>query len=96
MATKQKLTEEELKQIQEVQQQNSTLRQELGQIGMFEKQIQEMKQNVDKFYQDFTTKEKELTQKLNSKYGVGQIDLNEGVFISDTSEDTQTEDSSSK
>ena len=94
MSQKQKLTKEEIEQIQNIQQQNSTLRQELGQIGMFEKQIQEMKQRVDDFYQKFIAEEKELTQRLNEKYGVGQIDLNEGVFVSsDNSSPKQKQDS---
>jgi chromosome segregation ATPase len=44
-------------------------------------QIQELRTNLFQTYEDLQTKEKELVEQLNQKYGDGVLDLDSGRFI---------------
>lgn len=44
-------------------------------------QIQELRKNLFQTYEDLQTKEKELVEQLNQKYGDGVLDLDSGRFI---------------
>jgi hypothetical protein len=87
MATPQKFTEEELKEIKELRDQNQVKVQEFGRLEMelllgkqhWENLIKE-KEKVTKEYEDIQTQEKALVEKLNKKYGSGVVDITSGNF----------------
>ena len=78
---KTKLTEEEVKSLQELQQKNAALVNELGSIELANIGLEERRENAEKFLFELREEEKELAKSLEEKYGVGSIDLNEGEFI---------------
>ena len=78
---KTKLTEEEVKSLQELQQKNAALVNELGSIELANIGLEERRENAEKFLFELREEEKELAKSLEDKYGVGSIDLNEGEFI---------------
>lgn len=77
----QKLSQEELEQLQELQQKNGALVNELGTIALAEINLEERKENAEKYLFDLRETEKELAGTLEEKYGAGSIDLNAGEFI---------------
>lgn len=77
----QKLTQEELDQLQELQRKNAALVNELGTIALAEINLEERKENAEKYLFDLRETEKELAGALEEKYGAGSIDLGAGEFI---------------
>lgn len=77
----QKLTKEELEQLQTLQQKNAALVTELGQISLTEISLKERKAGAEKFLTELRDSETELVKALEENYGVGSIDLKEGEFI---------------
>ena len=78
---KTKLTEEEVKSLQELQQKNGALINELGSIELANISLEERRENAEKFLFELREEEKELASSLEEKYGVGSIDLQNGEFI---------------
>ena len=95
MANK-KLTEVEIKQIEELQQKNGALIQELGQISLMKINLEERQKSAKEFLADLKKSEAELVKSLEDTYGVGSIDLKTGEFVSasesDKSENTETKE----
>jgi hypothetical protein len=77
----QKLTQEELNQLQELQQKNAALVQELGQISLNEINLDARKESAETFLAELRQSESDLVKELEDKYGVGSIDLQAGEFI---------------
>ena len=79
---KQVLTEEEVKQLTELQQEQNDLMFQLGtieyQVNFFKKQ----KAIINGQIESFESKQMESAQKLEEKYGKGQVNLQTGEFIS--------------
>lgn len=76
-----KLTEQELQQIKELQQQQETL---ISNFGQIEYQIQVLELQKEKFIEQLEQiriKETEVAKELSQKYGNGSIDLEKGIFI---------------
>ena len=83
MAIKQtKVTEEELKEIEEFQQQINTITFQLGQLALKKLNLKKEEEIVNIKYEQLLLKEKELGDKLEEKYGTTQIDLKTGEIIS--------------
>jgi hypothetical protein len=80
MAT-QKLTREELEKLQEIQQKNSALVQELGQIGLAQINLEKRQENAEKYLDGLREEESAFAKELEEKYGTGSIDLEKGEFI---------------
>ena len=83
-----KFTQEELDQITELRDGNSKKILEFGQVELEIllanqrlKSLDVAKGNLQKDYTGLQTKEQELVQTLNEKYGAGQVDLSSGEFI---------------
>jgi len=76
-----KLTEEEIKSIQELQQSQAALVQELGEISLIELNLETRKDRAEDFLNDLRVKEEEIGKELNEKYGNGSINLSLGEFI---------------
>ena len=76
-----KLTQEELQQLQEMQQQNQALALELGNLELTKIQIESRYDELVEFHTQLKDKEKEIGKELSEKYGNGTIDLEKGEFI---------------
>ena len=88
MAEAIKFTKEELDQINELRDGNAQKINEFGQIELelllAEQRTESLHSAKDKLQKDYVelqTKERELVQQLNEKYGAGQVDLTSGEFI---------------
>jgi hypothetical protein len=77
----QKLTREELEKLQEIQQKNSALVQELGQIGLAQINLEKRQENAEKYLDGLREEESAFAKELEDKYGTGSIDLEKGEFI---------------
>ena len=83
-----KFTQEELDQITELRDGNSKKILEFGQVELeillANQRLESLdvaKGNLQKDYTGLQTKEQELVQTLNEKYGAGSVDLSNGEFI---------------
>ena len=77
----QKLTREELEKLQELQQKQSALITELGQIGLAQINLDKRQDNAEKFLDQLREEESTFVKELEEKYGVGSIDIAKGEFI---------------
>lgn len=77
----QKLTQEELDKLQELQQKNSVLINELGTISLAEINIAKRKEAAENFLAELREAENDLVKSLEETYGAGSIDLQKGEFI---------------
>ena len=83
-----KLTDEELSQIKQIQDENTRIIFQLGEIELelriLEQRVQELNTLRNTTHTDYTSlrnREKELVQSLSTKYGAGQVDLESGAFV---------------
>ena len=86
-----KLSQEELDQIKKIQDDNTAIVFALGEtemgIHLATKEIESLHTRREQIHTDYTnlrTRERELVDQLNKKYGAGQIDLESGIFIPTT------------
>lgn len=87
----QKLTREELEKLQEIQQKNSALVQELGQIGLTQLNLDKRQENAEAYLEELRKEESSFAKELEDKYGQGTIDIQKGEFIpSETPAETET------
>ena len=75
------LSESEKEQLGEIVQLNQQLQNAFGNLGIREVQLNAEKEALKAELGKKNQKETEITRKINEKYGVGQIDLQRGVFI---------------
>ena len=75
------LSESEKEQLAEIVQLNQQLQNAFGNLGIREVQLNPEKEALKAELGKKNQKETEITRKINEKYGVGQIDLQRGVFI---------------
>ena len=75
------LSESEKAQLAEIVQLNQQLQNAFGNLGIREVQLNAEKEALKVELGKKNQKETEITRKINEKYGVGQIDLQRGVFI---------------
>ena len=80
METK-KLSQEELKQIQDIQNKNQAITLEFGQIELIKLSLEERVQNAKDYLVELKQEEKVLAVTLEEVYGKGSIDLEKGEFI---------------
>jgi len=81
-----KLSQEELQQIKDLQAKSQAVTSELGQIELFKIQIKQRRQNAEDFLKELEQEEKTLAEYLESIYGKGSINLEQGEFIPFTEE----------
>ena len=75
------LSESEKEQLAEIVQLNQQLQNAFGNLGIREVQLNAEKEALKAELGKKNQKETEITRKINEKYGVGQVDLQRGVFI---------------
>ena len=76
-----KLTEQELNKIKETQQQRAILVEKFGIIELSIQDLNLQKQEVLDDLKVLKTKEYNLSQELQDKYGIGTINIDSGEFI---------------
>jgi len=82
MAIKQtKITEEELKELENFQQSISTITFQLGQLALRKLNLETEEEIIESRYSDLLKTEKQLGDRLKEKYGDSQIDLKTGELI---------------
>lgn len=82
MAIKQtKITEEELKELENFQQTINTITFQLGQLSLRKLNLESEENNLKNQYSSLLQTEKELGDRLKEKYGDSQIDLKTGELI---------------
>ena len=77
----QKLTQEELQTIAELQQKNNAVVSELGQVELAKMSIDARRANAEAYLTDLRKEEEEFGKTLSEKYGAGSIDLESGEFV---------------
>ncbi len=82
MAIKQtKVTEEELKELENFQQNINLITYQLGQLALRKLNLEKEEENLEIQYDQILLEEKELGDRLKEKYGTAQIDLKTGEII---------------
>ena len=77
----QKLSQEELQQIEDIQKRMQAVKTELGQLGLAELDLKNRRSNVENYLTETQEIETKLVKELEEKYGKGSIDLQNGEFI---------------
>ena len=77
----QKLTQEELQAIATLQQKNTAIVAELGQIELTRMSVEARRAAAENFLAELRKEEEELANSLNETYGEGTIDLQNGEFV---------------
>jgi len=87
----QKLTQEELQTIAELQQKNNAVVSELGQIELTRMAVEARRANAETYLADLRKEEEEFGKTLSEKYGSGSIDLESGEFVPAPAEEAAEE-----
>jgi len=77
----QKLLQEEIQQIQDVQNRMQAVKTELGQLALAKIDLKNRKTNVENYLVETQEIEATLVKELEDKYGRGSIDLQKGEFV---------------
>jgi hypothetical protein len=77
----QKLTQEELQQLNALQQKRDNLMFELSQIGIIKLNLQSREDRVKEFHKELIAEETAVGQQLTEKYGDGNLNLETGEFV---------------
>ena len=76
-----KVTEEELKELENFQQNINVITYQLGQLALRKLNLEKEEENLEIQYDQILLQEKELGDRLKEKYGSAQIDLKTGEII---------------
>jgi agmatine/peptidylarginine deiminase len=79
-----KVTDEELKELNDFQQSINRVTYQLGQLELSKHNLEKEKEIIVAQYEQLLLKEKELGDKLKEKYGNSQLDLKTGEIIQTT------------
>tara|TARA_R100000664_G_C2721243_1_gene114658 strand:- start:477 stop:734 length:258 start_codon:yes stop_codon:yes gene_type:complete len=77
-----KVTEEELKELENFQQNINVITYQLGQLALRKLNINEEEEVLETRYKQLLLQEKEIGDKLKEKYGDASIDLKTGAITS--------------
>ena len=75
-----KLTEQELKLIDNIKLRKQAIKQELADIGLLEINLKTRKEKVEDFYSKTIEVETQVAKTLEEKYGKGSVDTETGTF----------------
>ena len=85
----QKLTQEELQTINELQQKNNAVVSELGQIELTRMAVESRRANAEAYLAELRKEEEAFGKELSDKYGTGSIDLASGEFVPTPAEEAE-------
>ena len=77
-----KLSQEELQQVKDLQAKSHAITSELGQIELLKIQLKTRRQNAEEYLKELAQEAETLAEYLESVYGKGTINLEQGEFIS--------------
>jgi type II secretory pathway component PulJ len=77
----QKLLQEELQLIDDIQKRMQAVKTELGQLALAKIDLKNRKVNVENYLTETQEMETKLVKDLEEKYGKGSIDIQNGEFI---------------
>ena len=77
----QKLSQEELQQIADLQNRNRAIVQELGEIELVKLNVERRRDNAEAFLAELRQAEADFGKALSEKYGDGTVDLATGEFV---------------
>jgi outer membrane receptor protein involved in Fe transport len=83
----QKLTQEELTTLQELQQNGQAIIDELGQIELAKLTLGQRRTKAEQFLADLQKQEQEFIQNITNQYGVGTINAETGEFVPSAKKD---------
>ena len=83
----QKLTQEELATLRELQQNGQTVIEELGQIELAKFSLEQRRAKTEQFLTDLQKQEQEFIQTITNKYGIGSVNSETGEFIPSSTKD---------
>lgn len=83
----QKLTQEELTTLQELQQNGQAIIDELGQIELAKLTLEKRRTKAEQFLADLQKQEQEFIQNITNQYGVGTINAETGEFVPSVKKD---------
>lgn len=75
-----KLTEQELKLIDNIKLRKQAVKQELADIGLLKISLKNRKEKVEEFYNKTNEVEAQIAKTLEEKYGKGSVDTKTGTF----------------
>ena len=82
----QKLSQEELEKISDIQTRMQTIQTELGKLELAKMDLKTRRKAIERFIDESRNLEAELARELQEKYGKGTINLDEKVFVADQEE----------
>ena len=82
----QKLSQEELEKISDIQTRMQTIQTELGKLELAKMDLKTRRKPIERFIDESRNLEAELARELQEKYGKGTINLDEKVFVADQEE----------
>jgi len=77
----QKLSQEELQRIQDIQNRMQAVKTELGQLSLAEIDLKNRRVNIENYLTETQDLETTLVKELEDNYGKGSIDVQNGEFI---------------
>jgi hypothetical protein len=77
----QKLTQEELQTLTQLQEKSRAITQEFGEISIIRLGVEEREANAKTYLTELRKAERDFGKELSDKYGNGTINLAEGEFI---------------
>ena len=86
MSKEVKFTEEELKQVQNIQRSYQNVQIQFGQLKMSQIKLDEQEVDLEDAYKNIQSEEKKFLDGITSKYGQGSLNPETGVFTPTESE----------
>ena len=81
-----KFTEEELKNVQEIQQTYANIQNQFGQLKLAQIRLEEQEIEIEDALKNIQVEEKKFLDGITEKYGQGTLNPETGVFIPNKSE----------
>lgn len=75
-----KLSQQQLQQIKNIQQKNQSVVQELGQIEILKLQLKKRQQTAQQYLEDLLEEQQAVAQEIEDTFGKGSIDTETGEF----------------
>ena len=92
----QKLTQEELQQIADLQNKNRAIVSEFGEIELVKLNVEARVENAKKFLAELREAEQAFGKELSEKYGDGTVDLQSGEFVPAPKQEEATEEAAAE
>jgi len=85
MSKQTKLTDQEVEKVTEIQNRINITQVELGKLELTKLDIRDRRNTIERYITETRSLEIDIAKELEEKYGKGSINLDQKVFIADTS-----------